>query len=268
MYERYWQLNHRPFEDVFDTQYFFASAEHQAVLLKLRYAVENRRAAAVVCGPAGVGKTLLMHSLARQLPEAYAPFAQLAFPQMQAEQLVAYLADRLCGVDERGDVRHSLERIEKHLAENAQRGKHAVVVIDEAHVLVETGALETVRLLTNLHDGGRPLLTVILCGLPRLLPALDRAAELEQRFAVRCLLPRLTDAETQDYVQHRLATAGAAQEIFDGSALRALHELSQGAPRRINRLADLALFVGFAEQRSTICAQNIEAVAAELSAAV
>ena len=50
------------------------------------------------------------------------------------------------------------------------------------------------------------------------------------------------------YVQHRLAVAGAERTIFEPAATEALHQLSGGAPRQINRLCDLALLVGFAEE--------------------
>jgi general secretion pathway protein A len=47
-----------------------------------------------------------------------------------------------------------------------------------------------------------------------------------------------------------------------------LYELSGGVPRRINRLCDLALLVGFADESQTISAEQVEAVADELVTAV
>ena len=46
--------------------------------------------------------------------------------------------------------------------------------------------------------------------------------------------------------------------------MEALHELSHGLPRQINRLSDLALLVGYAEERNSIGADQVEAVAQEL----
>jgi general secretion pathway protein A len=65
-------------------------------------------------------------------------------------------------------------------------------------------------------------------------------------------------------VTHRLEAAGAQRAIFEDDALDALHQLSRGIPRRINRLADLALLIGFAEERETIAASQVEAVSEEL----
>ena len=59
MYETYWQLSQKPFENVTDARFYYPSESHQAALLKLRYAIENRRGAALLAGPSGCGKTLL-----------------------------------------------------------------------------------------------------------------------------------------------------------------------------------------------------------------
>jgi type II secretory pathway predicted ATPase ExeA len=266
MYENYWQLQAKPFEDAIDTDFYYPSSDHQAALLKLRYAIENRRSATVLTGSSGTGKTMLLQCLLQQLPEHIAPIAHLVFPQMPADQLLASLADRLCGPVENSDIRRSLQRLEQFLENNASSGQHALIIIDEAHLLAENGTLELIRLLTNLHWNGRPVLTVMLSGLPRLLTSLERMPELEQRVAVKCVLSRFTETETACYVQHRLHAAGNDSPIFDASALKALHEMAQGVPRRINRLADLSLIVGFAGEQHALTAEHVDAVAEELSA--
>jgi len=266
MYQHYWGLQTTPFDDTPEARFYYPSAEHQAALFKLRYAIENRRALAVLSGPAGVGKTLLIRCLSQQLEQQYSPLVHLVFPQMPADQLVTFLANRLTGTSVAGDICRSVQLMETFLEANASAGRHAVVVIDEAHVLAEVGALETIRLLTNLSAGDRTAMTVILCGLPRLLSALERFAELEQRMAVKCNVPRLSEEETACYVQHRLDVAGAERAVFDNSAIKALHDLAKGAPRKINRLAELSLLVGFAEEQPILSAGHIEAVAEELAA--
>ena len=46
-----------------------------------------------------------------------------------------------------------------------------------------------------------------------------------------------------------------------------LHLRAMGIPRRINRLADLALMVGYAEEAPRVEARHIESVHQELTAA-
>lgn len=268
MYENYWQLAAKPFENASDTRFYYPGEAYQAAILKLRYAVESRAGAALLAGPAGSGKTLLAQVLIRQLAETCRPVVQLVFPQMPPEQLLAYLAEELSG-SEGGPrtIDQSVRTIRTSLAANAKAGRHALILIDEAHLLRETGALETLRLLLNFEHESRPLLTLLLVGQMSLVPALSRMSEFEPRLGVKCLLRPFTVTETASYVNHRLAAAGARRPLFDQEALAALHEFSQGIPRRINRLCDLALLIGYAEEQPHLGRRQIEAVADELLAA-
>ena len=84
------------------------------------------------------------------------------------------------------------------------------------------------------------------------------------RIAVKALLRSFTVDETAEYVQHRLNAAGATREIFTPDALEALHYLGHGVARQINRLGDLALLVGYADELPRLTAKQIEAVSEEL----
>jgi general secretion pathway protein A len=140
-----------------------------------------------------------------------------------------------------------------------------MVVVDEAHLL-EADQLERLRLLTNFRAGGDAALTVVLVGQPSLLPRIERFSSFEERLGVKCLLRPLRLEESVSYISHRLRAAGCQRAIFDDSGMEALYELSGGIPRRINRLADLALLVGFAEQAATLDRSHVEAVCEELVA--
>ena len=267
MYESYWKIEQKPFENHSDPRFYYPDDSHQAALLKLRYAIENRRGAALLAGPSGSGKTLLVGMLRGALDERFSPFVHLVFPQMPAEELLAYLAVELGQMSDTGStpgVHHSIGSIAKSLAENTEQGKHAVVVIDEAHLIGDGQTLEALRLLLNFEFAGQPGMTLLLAGQPGILPILDRTPQLEERLGVKCLLRPLTQSETSEYVGHRLSLAGAAEPIFDTDALRTLHELTHGIARRINRLCDLALLIGYAEERNRITSQQLESVSREL----
>jgi general secretion pathway protein A len=267
MYLDYWQLASNPFEPSSDRSRFFPSETHEAALLKLRYAVENRRGAVLLAGPAGVGKTLLVNLFRGELGAAFQPQTQIVFPQMSSRDLLVYLAEQL-GAPAADPPRHTIEesvrRLETLLARNAAEGRHAVVVIDEAHLLEDCGALETLRLLLNFEYSGRPALTIVLVGQMSLVSAVGRLTSLEERIAVKALVRSFTPEETAAYVRHRLAAAGAVREIFQPAAVEALHYLGHGVARQINRLADLALLVGYADELPQLTAEQIEAVSEEL----
>ena len=265
MYESYWGLENKPFEDSTDTDFYYPGEAHQGAMLKLRYAIESRRGAALLCGSAGLGKTLIARALLEQLPEDCTPRVHVVFPQMATEPLLAYLAGALTGVDAaNGTVDQHVRRIEQCLKENADSGQHAVVVIDEAHLLEDSRTLETIRLLLNFEHAGHPALTLLLVGHPALLSTLDRTPEFDERIAVKCVLRRFNLEESVSYMHHRLQAAGAVRTVFEPDAMEAIHRLAYGIPRRINRLGDLALLVGFAEEQASITASKIESVAGEL----
>jgi type II secretory pathway predicted ATPase ExeA len=269
MYETYWHLKQKPFESAADPRFYYPGESHQAALLKLRYAVENRRGAGLLVGPSGSGKTLVTTMLRGMLGEQYAPFVHVVFPQMPSADLLAYLADELDGAGCAGEplrVQTSVRRIERFLTANAAKGRHAVIVVDEAQLLVDVQTLETLRLLLNFEPNGVPALTLILVGQPSILTMVERMPHWEERLGVKCLLRPFSEAETAAYVEHRLRIAGSSRPIVEPDAVPTLQELTGGIARRINRLCDLALLVGFAEEQKTLGASHFESVCRELVA--
>jgi len=276
MYESHWKLSERPFENRIDSKFYYPAETHQAALLKLHYAIENRRAATLLCGPGGMGKSLLVEALQRQLSEAYRPISHLVFPAMDGPQMVRYLVDRLGAGSTSGqqsagprDMASDVATFERLLRENLAKQRHAVIIVDEAHLLEQYDLLEPLRLLLNIaaaDSGGESAWTLVLVGQPTLLSHVERYHALDERLAVKCMLNRFMPDETTAYIQHRLRSAGAdAEDIFDYPALERIHSLTQGIPRRINRLCDLALMVGYAEDRTLLSSDVIDNVHGDLA---
>lgn len=273
MYETFWGLQCRPFDNRTDSRFYFESDSHRAAYLKLHYAIESRRAVAVVCGESGLGKTMLLDMVAAELPDYVAPFVRVVYPAMPPEQLVRYVARQLAPQESPGAferIGDSIETIECMLRHYVSNNQHTLIAIDEAHLLDGHGSLEPLRLLLNLatdHTETESSITLVLSGSSTLLAHLARYPALEDRIAVRCVLERFTDQETTAYIQHRLKVAGWTKPLmFDAEALAAIQELTLGAPRRINRLCDLALMVAYAQDRARIDRQTIEHAQFELSA--
>lgn len=271
MYKTYWQLEQRPFENSCQDKFYYPTEPHQGAMHKLRYAVENHFGAAVLAGAAGSGKTLLIQNLRRHLPKQFDPFVHLVFPLLPVDQLLTFLADELgakrsswrSGASGNTMV-HSIRRIQRMLEDNVRRGRHAVVALDEAHLVQDSAALEAIRLLLNFEVDSQTAMTLIFVGQPEMLTRLDQMRGLEERIGLKCMLKPLTVEETICYVNHRLKAAGAKQTIFDSDALEMMHRLTGGIPGRINRLCDLALLVGYAEEQPKSTAQQLEAVSEEL----
>lgn len=269
MYERYWQLECNPFANDAHPQAFFQSASHYSSLLKLRYLVENRKAAGILAGAHGLGKTYLARMLPRHLDEASGPCVHVVYPRMSARELLCWLAvelgaDRTLVGDGSGGLDRTLRAIARQLDAFAEQERHPVILVDEADLIEDVEVFQSLRLLLNFHRNQRPQFTLVLLGRPELLPQVGRNRALDDRLEMRCLLQPLTVGEIADYVSCRLAAAGADRMFFDDSAWDALEELSGGVPRRINQLCDMALLVGFSEEASLISAAHLESVAGEL----
>ncbi len=273
MYEAHWKLSARPFENRFSTDFYYPSEAHQAAQLKLRYAIENRRSVALVCGSSGMGKSLVLHQLRNQMPASVGPVVNVAYPAMSTDQLVQYVADQLSAEassePSKPSIASAIQSIEKSLVRTAQEGRHTVLIIDEAEWLEDQGSLNTLRLLLNLsvhESSGESAFTIVLSGQPTLIAQLERYPALDQRVAVRCVLNRFSIEETNSYVGHRLrAVGGNVEAIFENEALDAIHQLCEGVPRRINSLCDLALMVGYAQEQNCIKLELIENVHRELA---
>lgn len=271
MYEEHWGLAERPFENRIDHKYYYPAETHQAALLKLHYAIENRRAAAVLCGPGGMGKSLMLESLRNQLADDFRPLVHVVFPTMSGEQLVRYVVNQVApSSDEPStEVWSDLARFESFLSESIEAGRHPVIMVDEAQLLEQNNSLEPLRLLLNVcaHDAdGESAWTLVLAGQPTLLSHVERYHALDERLSVKCMLNRLTQEETEAYIQHRIrAAGGGSDQIFAADAIERIHVFSQGIPRKINRLCDLSLMVGYAEDLTNIASDTIDNVNNDLA---
>ena len=268
MYEKFWGLNRRPFDNAIQPEFFFSGDAHQAARLKLRYAIENRLGAGLLIGGVGSGKTFLAAVLLAEMADRFRPVIHLVFPQMNPSEFLSYLAFELGAEEARSageaGVDRSLRHIESALRQHAEQGRRPTLLIDDAHLIDDPRVFVTLQLLLNLQQQSRYDFSLILVGERSLAGRLSRVAQLDERIGVRAVLEPLSHAQTAAYVQHRLEVAGAARRIFDDGALRVISELSGGMPRRINRLCDLALVVGYADDLKIITATEIAAVSDEL----
>lgn len=266
MYERYWQLDSRPFEDGAAPEFYVESESHAAALMKLRYLIEQRRGAGLVAAEHGLGKSFLTQVLEAELGQGACRSIRLLFPELAAEALLSYLAARLgAEVSALTPQDVVLRELENRLADLRDQQQHALFVIDDAHLL-SLAHLNVLRLLLNLREECRADFSLILCGRTELLTQVSRLVSLDQRITVRAALQPLSVEETGRYLERRLEVAGRREPLFRPDAVQAIWEVSQGIPRRINQLADLALLVGFADRLSGIDAVEIEAASAELIA--
>lgn len=269
MYESYWRLERPAFRSQAPADDFFPAHSQQAALLKLQYLVEQRQGIAVLTGQAGAGKTALLEAFRNQLTDSTGPVVDVLFPQLTSDELVSYvvakLNESLAEPDRPSDrLDRVLRRLETQLARFAQQGQHPLIVIDDAQLIEDQHVFHALQQLLNFRRPNGPQFSIVLCGQPELVGQIRQHPALYERLAFVCAVQPLSEDETSEYVCHRLRAAGGDETIFDAASLHTIHHLSRGLPRRINRLCDFALLVGYADQLERISPKEIEAVAAEL----
>jgi len=156
-----------------------------------------------------------------------------------------------------------LQRLYNWLLDRYRAGETAVLIVDEAQNLTDE-VLEEIRMLTNLETFTEKLLQIVLVGQPELEAKLKQPQlrQLRQRLTLRAKTHPLTIEETKAYVQQRLRIAGSdGRQIFDPETLAAIHRYAMGIPRVVNLLCEHCLVSAFVDQKATIAADVVDAVA-------
>jgi general secretion pathway protein A len=137
-------------------------------------------------------------------------------------------------------------------------GRRVLLVLDEAQN-VGSAMLEELRLLSNLNDGRRRSLQILLSGQPALRDLLKGPGmeQFAQRIAVEYALEPLAEEEAIAYIGHRVRVAGRRRPLFSTLACRKIFTLAGGVPRLMNQLCDHALVYGYGAQADVITARLV-----------
>jgi general secretion pathway protein A len=253
MYEQFYQLRERPFALTPDPEYVYLSRGHREALDYLRLGIESHAGFVALTGEVGSGKTTLLQTVLRSLNRR-AVVARLVNTLLEPKELLeAILID--FGVEPSSASKPALVRdLARLLVEHRARGNRVIVAIDEAQGLSH-GALEELRMLSNLETEKSKLVQIILVGQPDLRQRLASPdlEQLRQRITVRYHLLPLCPQETENYINHRLRHAALGRPLsFPRDVTDAIHARSLGIPRIINVICDAALLVGYSENRRRI----------------
>ncbi len=247
MYAPFFGLQHAPFSIAPDPRYLFMSERHREALAHLLYGLDAGGGFVLLTGEVGAGKTTVCRCFLEQIP-AHCNVAYIFNPKLTVGELLRSICEEfgvqhpplLAGAE---TVKDYIDPLNTSLLAAHGAGRNSVLIIDEAQNL-SADVLEQLRLLTNLETSERKLLQIILIGQPELrtMVASPSLEQLAQRVIARFHLDALSPQETQQYIAHRLAVAGLQGPVpFNQRAIRRIHVLSRGVPRRINLLCDRAL---------------------------
>jgi general secretion pathway protein A len=275
MYSQHFGLTQDPFSIAPDPRYLFMSERHREALAHLLYGVGGSGRLAgggfvLLTGDIGTGKTTICRCFLEQIPSgchvAYIFNPKLTVPELlqsicQEFHIAVALASGAVPT-----AKDYIDALNTFLLQSHAAGQSNVLIIDEAQNL-QSEVLEQLRLLTNLETNERKLLQIVLIGQPELRVMLARPEleQLAQRVIARFHLDALDATESAHYIAHRLAVAGHKGALpFDTRAMRRIHALTRGVPRRINLLCGRALLGAWANGMQRVNSAVVNKAASEV----
>jgi type II secretory pathway predicted ATPase ExeA len=195
----------------------------------------------LLVGEPGVGKTCTLRALRKRLPEAGFRLTYCHNATLGRRDFYRQLCLSL-GLSPKATAAAVFYAVSSHVEELGRERVHPVFLLDEAHLLHQD-VLEHLHVLSNYAWDRKPLLSLVLVGLPELWGrlALRKNRSLWSRLHCRLSIEAAAVGDTTEYVDYRLRRVGADKMLLGSDALTLLHEATGGQLRDIDRVATNAL---------------------------
>jgi general secretion pathway protein A len=268
MYESFFGFREQPFSLTPDPRFLWLSETHQEGLAALIYGITRRKGFLMLTGEVGTGKTTLLRAALGQIPpdtDTALVLNTIGLTPIDLLKLIGAEFGLQGRLESTADYVIALNRM---LLQRLRAGRNTVLIIDEAQNL-EAGALEEIRLLSNLETDTEKLMQIVLTGQPELLHKLDSPSlrQLRQRIAVEHHMEPLRSDQVGPYLAHRIGVAGGKYpDVFMPGAEATFYAFSVGCPRLISLLADRVLLAAFAKQLRPIPPEFVETKAKSMAA--
>ena len=264
-YLSHFNLQEQPFRLTPDPDFLYWSKQHARAKAYMESTIWLADGFVVITGEIGSGKTTLLQSFLSELDDdvVYAVVSQTQLTPTQFLQAV--LTEFGFKPFNKRKV-ELLDMLNMFLIEQYSSGKKVVLIVDEAQNLTHK-VLEEIRLISGIETHKEKVLRIILAGQPELRDTLDSHGlkQLVQRVRLRFHLGPLDPREMREYVEHRLSIAGAVEKLFSEDTFDTIHRYTGGVPRLINTLCDTALLCAFADEKTVVELEDVEAAIAELN---
>ena len=218
----------RPFGETANPAEYIPRDATETAIREMERAVRSGRLSALTAPP-GLGKSLLLHLLARRLTSEFESLF-LPYAALTLEELCAWTLGLLSDTGV-GDPR---TRLLRRVRRSAEEGRVLVLLIDDGCSM----PLETARGLGELVRESGNRLRVVLATTDDAVSSRVIAALHPEIVEVR-FTEAMSARETRLYVRTRLEQAGITderRERFHEGAIGWIHRLSGGIPRRVHEL--------------------------------
>ena len=268
VYFQHFGLKREPFSIVPDPNLLFPSYQHRQAVAHLKYGLDREGGFVVLTGEVGTGKTTLTRTIIEHLP-AHIRVAYILNSKLKEADLFASICKELSIKFKRNShlsyAKQCSDAIYDNLLQAHSEGLKTLIILEEAQNL-DDEILESLRLLSNLETNSSKLLHILLVGQPELTEKLaqNNLRQLNQRVVSRFHLLPLKLSEIPDYINYRLAQAGAIRELFDRRSYRYIFKLTKGVPRLINLVCHQALLAAYSESKQSVNASLVIKSSAEV----
>ncbi len=239
----FWGLATEPFRPTLrwpqERGSLFPNRAWQEALARLHYVSEYQFGLAILAGPSGTGKSLLLRAAADELA------LQNLRPLIHACQPGTNSGAYPLGIPSSEETRQIFQ---------VCLDGHSSILTEDRYVLM----LDDVQRVWSQRDVLHRLIDRALeqrqLGCLVLTVPLTQGAEVFEEFAslapLLIRLPPLAEWEVADYLQHRFEWAGGQGQPFTEECSTQMHRFTQGIPRLLNRLAhECLLMAALREQR-------------------
>jgi general secretion pathway protein A len=258
MYKKFYGFSEDPFTLNPDPRFLYLAVSHWKALSSMMAGIKERKRLILITGDVGVGKTILIHALLRNLTDKIKT-AFIFNPRLDFKNLLQTILQELeiPLTEKKADVPSLLLQFTRYLRECLDRDEIVTVIIDEGQGLDER-VLEEILRLATLDVPEVKALQVLLVGQPELEENLDspKLRSYREKIAVHGQIRPLTREEGRGYIRHRLKLAGQSiSEVFTPDAVNLIWEFAGGIPRVINLVCDRALLIAYTNSSSIIDSQ-------------
>ena len=255
MYKDFYRFLEEPFGLNPDPKFLYLAPSHADALSSMMHGIQEREGVTVVTGEVGVGKTLLVYALLKDLN----PKINTAFifeTPLDFEHLLKSVLRELKVPwrTEEDNLFSLLALFRTYLHGKLVQDETVAIVIDEAQALSE-GVLENLFSLCDRDPAATGLLQILLVGHPELNPKLNsqKLRLFKKKIDLRCQIRPLAREEGIGYLKHRLKLVGRnISDILTSEAASRIWEFAEGVPRIMNVVCDQAFRIGEASSSPKI----------------
>ena len=263
-YLRHWKLARSPFSVGPTGRGVFTGGTIEEALARCEFLVAQEKRLGLLIGPSGVGKTIFLNQFIRTRNHQN-PRENLAAIDFRCTDGTSAPRRILNGVAPHQELPASTQdcwsKINDHLFAEAAIGHRTVLLLDN----LQDANDDVYQALSQLWSVPVPWSMIIsldddsIVNLPKWI--LDQCE-------LKIDLPEWDLAQTADYFDFAVQQAGGDDSMFKGQAITRIQELSEGIPRKIAQISELALVAGAVRKSDRVTSELVDQVCDEFTVSV